>query len=151
MVCLQDFWWVSSRFLGPSPGPPLPRTAPPPDRSNFALFFFSLPPEISFFSLEGLLRSGQIRSNKIGQIRPNKVGQMRPVEFGQMCYWPNSVWPNAVATPPTHPHFCQRRPPLRLTFFLGGGSEGSKHSPTFTRLGKPFGPSRLGLSRLGPK
>ena len=46
----------------------------------------------------GQMRSGQIRSNKIGQIRPNKVGQMRPVKFGQMWYWPNSVWPNAVAT-----------------------------------------------------
>ena len=23
---------------------------------------------------------------------------MRPVNFGQMWYWPNSVWPNAVAT-----------------------------------------------------
>ena len=89
VCCVQDFSWVSSRFLvgvfkifgrcrflvgvfkifgplrwtpSPSAGPPPPPDrpsagrplrwmAPLPDRPKFRSFFFSLPPEISFFLL----------------------------------------------------------------------------------------------------
>ena len=64
---------------GPFPlGPPPPNPPTRPDHRRLKKKY-------------GQIRSGQIRSNKIGQIRPNKVGQM--------WYWPNLVWPIAVATP----------------------------------------------------
>ena len=63
-VCVVSsrFWWVSSRFLGvfkifgasprtPSPGPPPPLDGPSAGPPKISLFFFSLPPEISFFLL----------------------------------------------------------------------------------------------------
>ena len=46
VLCVQDFWWVSSRFS--LPHRPLPRTAPPLDgpsagRPKISLFFFFSP------------------------------------------------------------------------------------------------------------
>ena len=57
--CLQDFGWVSSRFLGlsagPSPPPPeRPSAGPPPPRGRPAFFFPSRHNFHSFFSLWGV-------------------------------------------------------------------------------------------------
>ena len=73
VVCVR-VWWGCSRFLGLSPGPHLRRTAFPLDHPKFRSFF-SLPPEISFFSpsLGGLLaefwwclKAGTLKCARLG-------------------------------------------------------------------------------------
>ena len=79
--CLQDFWWVSSRFLGLSAGPPPPRerplpgTAPPLDRPKFRSFFLSPAGNFILSSLSGgssrlilvvFLKAGTLKCARLG-------------------------------------------------------------------------------------
>ena len=120
--CLQDFWWVSSRFLASLPGPP------PPLRRTTTLRAPTLraPPKTKLAKC-GLAKFGQQKMAKFGQIRMAKCGQLTlakcgvgQIRFGQMRSGPSPLHRTPLRTPHrTAQNFALfSPPPLPFALFL---------------------------------
>ena len=164
---LQDVWWVSSsRFLvgvfkicggclqdfwAPPLNPPSAPGPPPPlalrrTTQNFALFCFSLPPEISFFLLSlgvllvefwRFLKAGTLKCAHLGSRRPrSRRGFTRQPENSKRAH----LRAPALQTPPKFHEKTPREKEERMKFPEGERKKRAKFWAPHPSGPQPFGP-----------